>query len=72
MWVAIVGIVSGLIAWYNATFSPEARLKRAEVRAAVREGEAKLRAEQLKRAYDKIDAEKKKSDADLLDSLNRK
>ena len=71
MGAAIIALLSGFLKWYLQRYSPEAQLRRMEVKAAEREGEERLRAEQLRRTFDAIDAEKKKSDADLLDSLNK-
>jgi hypothetical protein len=68
MW-AIIGLIKELFAAWNTWNSPEARLRRLETKAAEREGEAKLKAEQLKRKYDQIDADKKTGN-DLLDSLS--
>lgn len=63
-------ILATLIPWIGRYFSPERKLERLVLAEAKREGEAKLRAEKLRREYDKIEQDKK-TDKDLLDSLNR-
>lgn len=70
MW-GIIGLLKELFAAWNTWNSPEARLRRLETKAAEREGEARVRAERLKRTYAKIQ-HKKKTGNDLRDSLTRK
>lgn len=70
MW-AIIELIKELFHAWNTRNSPDAVLRRKEVKDAVREGEAKATAEQLKGEYAEIEHEKKTGD-DLLDSLHRK
>lgn len=69
MW-AIIELIKELFHAWNIRNSPEARLRRLETKAAEREGEAQLKAEQLRRKYDAIERDKKTGD-DLLDRLNQ-
>lgn len=71
MVASVLKILAVLIPWIGRRFSPEAKLERMVLAEVKREGEAKLRAEQLRREYDKIEHDKK-AGTDLLDSLNRK
>lgn len=74
MWAsikAVLTILATLIPWLGRKFSPEAKLERMVLKETKREGEAKLKAEKLKRTYDKIDAQPEKSTKDLLESLNK-
>lgn len=71
MWTSILTILATLLPWIGRKFSPEAKLARLELAEAKREGEARLRAEKLKREYDKIEQDTL-SGKDLLDSLNKK
>lgn len=67
---SILTILATLIPWIGRYFSPERKLERMVLAEAKREGETKLRAEKLRREYDKIEQDKK-TGKDLLDSLNR-
>lgn len=71
MIASILAILATLIPWLGRWFSPEAKLERMTLKEARREGEAKLKAEQLRREYDAIDHDKKTGN-DLLESLNKK
>ena len=70
MWASLLTILASLIPWLERTFSPERKLERMVLKEAKRESEAKLQAEKLKRAYDKIEQDKK-TGSNLLDSLNK-
>lgn len=71
MVTSILKILAVLIPWIGRHFSPEAKLERLLLAETKREGEAKLKAEQLRRKYDQIEQDKL-SGEDLLDSLNKK
>lgn len=60
MWTNIVAIFAGLIKWYNATFGPEAVLRRKETKAAEQQGRTEAEVKCLKAAYKRIDAEKER------------
>lgn len=69
MIASLLTILATLLPWLGRKFSPEAKLERMVLNETKRDASAKLEAEKLRRKYDQIDNQPKKSGKDLLDSL---
>lgn len=72
MWTSILAIFAGLVKWYNATFGPEAVLRRKETKAAEQQGRTAAEIKRLKAAYKRIDTEKERGVDETLERLRRR